>query len=187
MSRYRDLKQKISRHTQQPRPPLAPADDALGAALDAINAWGFLEVWTHEELRQINCFGPGVYRGFLPTPWAGALLWYKRRGYYHYSTLHIVGVWACQGADNAAAVDLVVGTKAILYGVPYFNPEAYYRRLQTGFQVYYKDNGGPPPAERCLYSARYDPARRLEIRQAVEDALAGWAAAHNQSAAAEAD
>ncbi len=181
MSRYRDLKHTINRRTQRPQPAPTPADDVLGAALDSVNAWGFLEVWAHEELRQINCFGPGVYRGFLPTPWAGALLWYKRRGYYHYSTLHMVGVWACQGADDEAAVDLLVGTKAIPYGVPFFNPEAYYRYLQTGFQMYYKDNGGPPPAARRLYSARYDPARRLAIRQAIEDTLAGWAAAHNRS------
>ncbi len=185
MSRYRDLKQRISRHTQRPRPPLTPDDDTLGAALDAVNAWGFLEVWAHEELRQVNCFGPGVYRGFLPTPWAGVMLWYKRRGYYHYSTLYLVGVWACRSADDDAAVDIVVGTKAIPYGVPYFNPEAYYRRLQTSFQMYYKDNGGPPPPERCLLRVRYAPPRRLDIRQAIEDALAGWAEAHNRAPAAD--
>lgn len=185
MSRYRDLKQKISRHTRRPAPPQASGEDTLGSVLDEVNAWGFLEVWAHEELRQINCFGPGVFRGFLPTPWAGVLLWYKRRGYYHYGTLHLVGVWACQDADDENVVDIVVGTKAIPYGIPYFNPEAYYRRLQTSFQTYYKDNGGPPPAERRLYSARYDPASRLAIRQAVEDTLADWAEMHNQSPTAD--
>lgn len=71
MNRYRDLKQRISRYTQRPQSPLTPDDDPLGAVLDAVNAWGFLEDWVHEELREVNCFGPGVYRGFLPTPWAG--------------------------------------------------------------------------------------------------------------------
>lgn len=74
-------------------------------------------------------------------------------------------------------MDIVVGTKAVPYSVPYFNPEAYYRHLKSGFQLYYKDHGGPPPPERWLLRARYAPLRRLELRQAIEDTLAGWAAA----------
>jgi hypothetical protein len=34
---------------------------------------------------------------------------------------------------------------------------------------------------------RYDPARRLEIRQAIEDTLADWAEAHNQAPTEEPD
>lgn len=180
MTRYRDLKKKITRHTQRPQPPLTPDDDTLGYVLDELNAWGFLDVWAHEELRQINCFGPGVFRGFLPAPWAGVALWYKRRGYYHYSMLYLVGIWACRCTDDEQAVDVVVGTKAIPYGIPYFNPEAYYRHLQTEFQLYYKDNGGPPPEDRRVYVTRYAPERRLEIRQMIEDALADWAEAHDK-------
>jgi hypothetical protein len=187
VSRYRDLKQKISRSTQRPQVPFMPENDTLGAALDDINAWGFIETWAQEELRQINCFGPGVYRGFLPTPWAGVVLWYKRRGYYHYGIIHLLGVWACQAADDETALDIVAGTKAIPYGIPLFNPEVYYRRLQTGFQTFYKDNGSPPSPASRLYSVRYDPARRLEIRQALEDTLADWAEAHNQAPTEEPD
>jgi hypothetical protein len=154
-------------------PPLSTVNDDLGGILDALNAWGYLEEYQEVKLKQINCFGPGVFRGYLPTAWAGVVLWCKYRGYYHYQTLYMVGIWAIRAGDNA--VDVVIGTKEAAYSQPIFNAEAYYYRIQKEFKTLYQDNGAPPAEDRHLYAVRYDPARRLEIRQSIEKTLKTWA------------
>lgn len=154
-------------------PPLSAVTDDLGGTLDALNAWGYLEEWKEAELTQVNCFGPGVFRGYVPTAWAGVILWCKRRGYYHYSTLYMVGVWAIR--DGNGTIDVVIGTKEATYSHPIYNVEAYHRRIQTEFKTFYQDNGSPPAEDRHLYKVRYEPAQRLEIRQAVVKILKTWA------------
>jgi hypothetical protein len=174
-SRHRRIRDRLRTASQPP----APRSDALGQALDAVNAWGFLEDLVLRDPKAINCFGPGVFRGLLPVSWVGVCLWYRQRGYYHYRTLHLLGIWAVQAAE----IRLLVGTKALAYSQPVFNAEAYFFRIQREFRTFYADDGSPPPEADCLYTSSYDPALRLATRQAIETALAGWLQAHDRPAA----
>lgn len=174
--RYRDLKQHIRRHELQPVPDVK---DDLGRALDEVNAWGYLEDQQQASHRTISCFGPGTFRGYLPVAWAGVGIWYKQKGYYFYDTLGLLGVWALRTEGDA--VDLIIGTRTLTYTLPFFNPESYYRRIQTEFRTYYKDSGSPPGNDQRRYTTRYDPARRLEIRREIEEELRVWAAEQNST------
>ena len=165
---------------EKPTPPTfkAPAGDDMGKTLDALNAWGCLEMWKEADLKAISCFGPGVFRGYLPHAWTGVVLWYKPRGYYHYSTLHMIGVWALRHDEQ---IQVIIGRKDVAYAHPIYNAEAYFRRIQTEFRTFYQDNGCPPDEANHLYSEIYDPMRRLEMRQAVERLLKSWSDDHRQA------
>ncbi|MAS37143.1 MAG: hypothetical protein CL610_24295 [Anaerolineaceae bacterium] len=167
--RYRDLKRQIS----QPSPQQTLAKDELGQVLDNLNAWGFLEDQQQADHRDILCFGPGVFRGYLPVTWAGVTLWHKPRGYYFYDTLGMLGIWAVRPEPGVLRV--LVGTRQLSYALPFFNPESYYRRIQQEFRTFYQDNGSPPPDDQCRYSVTYDAACRLEMRRAIEDEIIRWA------------
>lgn len=159
------------------RPPTIVVDD-LGHTLDGLNAWGCLDEWRDADLKQINCYGPGIFRGYLPTAWAGVILWYKRRGYYAYHTLYMIGVWVVRAEEDK--IDVVLGKKEASFSLPIFNAEGYHHRIQSEFRTFYNDNGSPPAHENWLYTVRYDPARRLETRQALVAELAQWAKAYRQ-------
>lgn len=173
--RYRDLKRQLEQRA--PKPLAAKHDDELGKVLDEINAWGFLEAQQESHHAKITCFGPGTFRGYLPVTWAGVAMWYKQRGYYYYNTIHLIGIWALRRADDH--IDIAIGTRELVYALPFFNPESYYRRIQQEFRTFYKDSGSPPADDQCRQVSRYDPARRLEIRREIEDNLVEWAYEQN--------
>ncbi|MBZ0300567.1 MAG: hypothetical protein K8J31_12535 [Anaerolineae bacterium] len=170
--RYRDLKQQI----QRPAPLSSQAErrDDLGQALDEVNAWGLLEEQQQAHHRLMTCFGPAIFRGYLPVAWAGVAIWHKPRGYYFYDTLGLLGIWALRTGERG--VEMVVGTRVLTYMLPFFNPESYYRRIQTEFRTFYKESASPPPDEQRRYTACYDPARRLDLRREIEDEVSRWAA-----------
>lgn len=176
--RYRDLKEQIKQRSLHHTPP--QPNDALGQALDDVNAWGFLDDQQQAQHRAISCFGPGVFRGYLPVAWVGVAIWHKPRGYYFYDTLGMIGIWALRAEPDA--VDIVLGTRTLAYKLPFFNPESYYRRIQQEFRTFYQDNGAPPAPEERRLTVRYDPAQRLDIRRAIEDELILWAAQQNAPA-----
>ena len=144
----------------------------LSHTLDSLNAWGALEdVQTRKPLRHL-CFGPKVFSGALPAPWVGVLIWRRERGYYGYRTLHLLGVWALAEADG---VRVVVGAKTLKYSAPFYDAEAYFALIKRGFETYYKDKGGPPPVASHRFSALYDPAERLTLREQLRRAVESWA------------
>jgi hypothetical protein len=165
--RYRDLKRQIS-------PPTPPTDlkDDLGRALDDLNAWGFLEDQQQTRHRLITCYGPGVFRGYLPAAWVGVVIWHKRKGYYFYDTLGLLGIWAQHSGPD---IEIMIGTRHLHYTLPFFNPESYYYRIQQEFRTFYKDSGSPPPPEQRRYVTCYDAGRRLDIRREIEAELNAWA------------
>jgi hypothetical protein len=173
------MRNRRNRH-EQPSPTTlkVPEGDDLGLALDALNAWGWLEGWQEANLKQISCYGPGVFRGYLPIPWTGVVLWYKPRGYYFYSTLYMIGVWAVR---REAGIEILVANKEAAYTHPIFNAEGYYRRIKTEFRTFYQDDGSPPHATNPLFVQLYDPMNRLEMRQEVAHLLKSWADKHNQA------
>src|SRR5690606_21121070 len=168
--RNRDFR-NLKTHIQQSTLPVK-LDDDLGRVLDDLNVWAFLVEQQCASHRAISCFGPGVFRGYLPVAWVGVVIWHKPRGYYFYDTLGMIGIWSLRAEDG---IDVVVGRRELTYNMPFFNAESYYRRIQQEFRTYYKDGGGPPPVDQCSYVIRYDPARRLDIRREIEAELQRWA------------
>jgi hypothetical protein len=169
--RYRDIKRQLQENA--PQPAAAKHDDELGRVLDELNAWGFLEAQQQRRHEKVSCFGPGHFRGYLPITWAGVGVWYKQRGYYYYDRIQLVGIWALRSLPEQ--IEVVLGVRDLIYAMPFFNPESYYRRIQQEFRTFYKDSGAPPSAAQQRYSTNYDPTRRLEIRRALEDELIIWA------------
>ncbi len=180
MSRYRHrrLKHKLDQLTQPPTPAVS---DDLGQALDALNAWGYLEDCVERNPAGINCYGPGVFRGLLPFSWVGVCLWYKPRGYHHYSLLSIVGIWAFR--SDGQTITAALGQKSLPYRLPIFNPEAYHYRIQHEFKTSYQDNGAPPAASLCDYTTVYQPEKRLEIRAELQQRLVTWLESQQQAGA----
>ena len=176
MSRYRHRERRLKSQKYTHQPPTPQYNDAPGQALDALNAWGYLEDCKEMNPARINCFGPGVFRGYLPQTWAGVCLWYKLRGYHHYSTLYVLGIWALQSHDER--ITIAMGIKELAYRLPLYNAEAYFHRIQREFKTFYGDNGSPPPEAGCFYTIPFDPSQRLRIRQELRDALADWAEEH---------
>jgi hypothetical protein len=174
-ARYTDILRRIEGRRQQQTH--APGQAGLSAILDGLNALGFLDDIRKKNLRTISLYGPKAMRGQLKTegktqPWIGALAWYKPRGYHHYRTLTLLGVWAIE-AENC--VEVIIGTKPLEFDSPVFNPESYYRHIKRGFELYYKGDGSPPAQQ--LYRAQYDANERLATREAIQSTLASWAAA----------
>ena len=148
------------------------ADD-LGGVLDEINAWGLLSVWQEAQHRDITPYGPDAFRGFIPRAWVGVALWYKQKGYYFYDRLRLLGIWALR--SEADGTEIVCGLRVLRYSLPFFSAESYYHRIRREFRTCYKDNGRPPETAALLFSDEWDPARRLEIRHALEETLQQWA------------
>ncbi len=178
MSRYRhrQLKQKLD---QMAQPPAAAVSDELGQVLDAVNAWGYLEECVERNPAQINCYGPGIFRGLLPFSWVGVCLWYKPRGYHHYSVLSVLGIWAFK--RDGETLTLALGQKSLPYSLPIFNVEAYHHRIQREFKTFYNDNGAPPADSLCEYHLNYEAEKRLEIRRELQQRLNTWYEAHRQA------
>ena len=172
MSRAR-LPRRDMRRPQRGRRRIRGVGDDLGRALDEVNARGLLEEQQAALHRDITCFGPDVFRGFLPRAWVGVALWYKQKGYYFYGRIQLLGIWALRDGEEIA---LVSGLRALHYALPFFNAESYYHRIQREFRTCYMDNGQPPPQAAWRYRTNWEPARRLEIRHELEELLLQWAA-----------
>jgi hypothetical protein len=163
----------ILRRLQQRKLEQATAHD-LVAILDGVNAFGFLEAIKQAPLAQINCYGPKSFRGYIPAPWVGVVIWCKPRGYYHYQTLTLLGLWAY---ETAGAPTLTLGMKTLEYSAPIFTPESYHYHIKQRFDLHY-DGDASPPERAGQYTVQFDPSKRLEIRRAIERELAAWAAAY---------
>jgi hypothetical protein len=176
-SAYQKLRsQEILQHIQAKRreEAAAPAQASLSAALDSLNALGFLDEAARKGLPGMTCFGPRAFWGLAeldgaPRHWMGAALWYKGRGYYHYDRLWLLGIWAY--GDPAA---IVLGVKELAFKAPFYNAESYFYQMQRGFDLYYAGDGSPDGAAP-RYTAAYDPARRLAIRGDLQAELIRWA------------
>lgn len=170
MARYRHRQMKKQLEI---KPGRVQAEDDLGTVLDDVNAWGYLEQWHEHHLKSVNLFGPGIFRGYVPVTWAGVCLWYKPRGYHHYSSLYLLGIWAVRAGEG---IELRLGVRDLPYALPFFNAEAYYFRIQREFKTFYHDNGTPADASCCSYVVTYAASHRLATRRAIQSALADWAA-----------
>ncbi len=176
-----DRYEEILRRIQARKPAGNPtAHTPLAGALDSLNGMGFLDDMRRRRFATINIYGPTAMRGFMDgRHWAGAVAWYKPRGYHHYREVTLLGVWAVEAGE---AIWVGLGCKVLTFDMPVFNPESYYRTIRKRFDLHYPDDGGPPhaiPPDEAggwRWAALYDSARRLRLRDELEAALAGWAA-----------
>ena len=170
--------EEILRRIESRRQPNAktPQQMKLAGILDGLNALGFLEDTRKKRLSTISIYGPKAMRGQLQDgdstrQWAAALIWYKPRGYHHYRTLTLLGIWALDAEDDA---HLLIATKTLDFDSPVFNPESYHREIKRGFDLYYRGDAAPP-AEDHLWNMVYLADKRLALREAIQSTLAQWA------------
>lgn len=166
--RYDEILRRIAQRREEAAG--GPHHELLSAALDDINAIGFLEDyhWRHHE--GIVVFGPQAFRGLGPPLWVGAALWYKSSNYYDHLALHLLGVWAI----SANPITIAVGVKVLEFNAPVYTPESVYHHLKRGFDVHYTGDASPPPDSAWRYSTAYDRARRLLIRRELGAVLEEW-------------
>jgi hypothetical protein len=112
-----------------------------------------------------------LFRGYLPASWVGIVIWSKPKGYYHYETLTLLGIWAVEIEELPK---ITIGTKVLPFHAPIFNPESYYHHIKRRFDLYYQDDGSPPPENARLYTVNYVSESRLAIRAAIQRELGRW-------------
>lgn len=123
------------------------------------------------EYAQILCYGPLALQG---RAWSGAVVWYHKRGYHGYQTLSLLGLWAHY---HDRRIMLSAGLRQLPYRAPVYDPGVYRVAIQSGFRLYYDDDGQPPHGDdRLLYRAPFDLKERLKHRQALAEILTQWAA-----------
>ncbi len=162
--RYQEIKRRI----QQRKQTSPPADDGLAAVLDELNIFGYLDDMRSKLSPKIRCYGPKIVRR---KGWMGVVVWHRQRGYSTSPVLHLFGIWAVGETETPT---IAIGAKMLLFSAPVYNAESYHKLIKRGFDVYYDDDGCPPPESLWRYSAVYDPAKRLVSRKAIEAELARW-------------
>lgn len=173
--RYQEIMRRMAeRRAEQELAPARAKQTDLGHVLDGLDAVGKLEKLTIAGALMPRLNGPRTFTGFKPHTWVGVIGWRRGPGYYGYRVLQLIGVWAIQDAPGPPLV--VVGTKRLRYNAPTYEAEAYHKLLRKTFEPYYDGDASPPPETSRLYVARYGSERRLELRDAVRDTLAGWTA-----------
>lgn len=164
--RYADIMRRIAeRRAQQAVAPQREAREGLAQVLDAVDAWGRLEVIQRSKAMHRLCWGPAVVGAIIPTPWAGAVIWRRGSAYHDYKQIQLIGIWAFNGEDGTPI--LTVGSKMLAYSAHGYEPEAYHKLIRKHFNIYYRDDGSPPPPSGRRFTLRYDPEHRLEIRETL--------------------
>lgn len=168
--RYDDILKKIAERkpfgqAQREIAPQTPHDRVL----DMINAFDSLAELTQRSDERFLCYGPKSLRG---SAWSGVVIWYHSKGYHGYRTLNLLGVWTTY-RDNETVLSL--GIRQLPYCAPVYDPGVYRVAIQSGFKLYYDDDGRPPDEnDRLLYQAPYDEKKRLAHRQTLVDTLDSW-------------
>lgn len=168
--RYNDILNRIA--TRRPfgsKPlddkPQTPHDRAL----DLINAYDSLANLTSLSYPDILCYGPKALRR---SAWSAVVIWHHQKGYHGYQLLELLGVWArYQEAD----ILLTIGRRRLPYRAPVYDAGVYHVAIQTGFTLYYEDDGrAPSAADSTLYCAKFNSRDRLSHRQALTKILENW-------------
>jgi hypothetical protein len=168
-ARYEEILRRLQE--RQTREAAVPQQDALATALDSLGALGALEQVKKRRPPALRVYGPKPFSGLLPVMWSGVCVWYKPKGYFHYETLGILGVWLLRRGEG---IEVRVGVKTLLFSAPVFNPESYYHHIRRKFDLFYTGDASPPEAASCLWAAPYAPQERLSQREALAAALATW-------------
>ncbi len=145
-ARYEDILRRIQQ--KQAEEASQPKQDDLATVLDGLDALGFLEKIKRRPPEGRVGFGPKVFRGHTAIShsdekqyWCGVLVWHKPKGYGHYQTLEVLGIWAVEVGE---AVEIIVGTKTLAFSAPIFNAESYQIQMKRSFKTYYDGDASPP-------------------------------------------
>lgn len=176
--RYEDILRRIQQ--KQAEEASQPKQDVLTAALDGLDAMGFLDKVKRRPPEGETAFGPKVFRGHAALSqaddkqyWCGVLVWHKPKGYGQYQTLGLLGIWA---VEVGKAVEIIVGTKTLTFSAPIYNPESYQLQMKRNFKTYYDGEASPPEANERLFHAPYEPGNRLKMRDTLEQVISQWRA-----------
>lgn len=190
-ARYEDILRRIQQ--KQAEEANQPKQDDLATVLADLNALGFLEQVKRRPPSGLHVFGPKIFTSAVTISriqnaeqaWHGALVWHKPKGYGQYQMLGLLGIWAVEMGE---VMEVVVGTKTLIFSAPIYNPESYQLQMKRGFKTYYDGDASPPnminrhdaknleKKEDILFQTPYDRGKRLELRDAVESALGQWRA-----------
>lgn len=174
--RYQEIMRRMAeRRAEEALAPARAKQTDLGHVLDGLDVWGKLEKLARTGAMMPRLNGPKAFEGFKPATWVGVLAWRRGPGYFGYRILQLIGVWAIQDAPGPPLI--VAGSKRLRYNAPTYEAEAYHKLLRKTFAPYYDGDASPPPEASRLLTVRYASEQRLELRDAVRDALAAWAAA----------
>ncbi len=161
----------------------APIQSLLSMALDGLNAAGLLAAIKRRPPNDMSAYGPKTFSGStapiientpVPEQWVGTVMWHKPKGYEHYQTLRLLGIWAL---GVGSSTRLIIGEKRLTYNAAIFNPESYYHHIKRKFDIYYAGNATPPQQEiegSILYDMVYEEAERLQTRTVLRDVLRIW-------------
>lgn len=169
--RYAEILRRIQERRAQAAS--APLQSLLAATLNDLNAAGFLENLRRRPPAGLSVYGPRTAqaRAGMARQWLASILWHKPKGYYHYQTLGLLGIWAVEMGE---ATQIMVGRRLLAFNAPVFNPESYYHHLRRRYDLHYPDDSGPPDETRRLFTAVYHVEERLALRGQIEAALRGW-------------
>jgi hypothetical protein len=140
--------------------------------LSGLNVLQVLEDHAGQHFETVLYNGPRAYSG---QGWAAGVVWFRARGLHHYRRVTLFGLWVVARDEQT---ELLVGTKTLPYGAPVYNPEAYLQLIRRDYQIYYPDDGSPPPDQTITTHILYNPEERLAMRQAVSAALLDWLQLH---------
>jgi len=152
--------------------PQRDTQNGFSRTLNLLNAYGLLEDIQQQPPAGYLAFGPkAVYAPRGADPYAGVVIWLRAAGYHNYQTLTLLGLWA---SGDATAPYIIAGTRTLRYNGQPYSPESYFRHLRTDFTVYYEKSAPPPSDDDQLYTAQFDAAERLALRQSVAKILKEW-------------
>ncbi len=166
--RYEDILRKIAGRRPyggkaRDDKPRKPHD----AVLDGLNAYDSLAALAERDYEHILCHGPETKNA---AAWSAVLIWFRNKGYHGYKRLTLLGIWAHYSESEMA---LSLGTRNLAYQAPIYDAGVYRVAIESGFQLYYGDDGRPPNENEHLhYSSLYSEKKRLTLRQALREILA---------------
>lgn len=177
--RYEDILRAIELRKREQA--AAPTQSELTSALDGLNIAGMLEYIRKRPPQGLSVYGPRRFTSpLLPLTaerniWVASAIWHKPKGYLYYEMLSLLGIWAISHTDG---ILIRLSEKTLTFSAPVFNPESYYHHIKRKFDLHYKGDASPPSTVADLYQVFYQPAERLQLREAIESHLRDWVTAH---------
>ena len=160
------LQQVAQIRRERAEAPKRAAQENLARILDGLNVLGTLETLRAMRFSPHLCYGPKTVGALEPVVCVGVVLWFRPAGYYGYKTLTLLGVWA-QGEGTIPTI--AVGVKRLAFARDFYDAEAYHKLIRRGYDLYYNDDGLPPPD---AFTIAYSAEMRLSLRETIAAELA---------------
>jgi len=161
----KSIRRNLKRKIQSPAPK---ASNEQALILAGLNVMQVLEDNAAQYLQSYLHYGPD---SFIAENRAAILVWYRKKGYQHYTEMTLYGVWVI-GEEQQNRI--IIGTKPLTYTAAVFNAESYNTVIKQTFKPYYEDDISPPDESRILYQTTFDVTRRLALRRELADKLVHW-------------